>query len=108
MTVTLDLLDLKCMISQSAQLGAAAFQKLLEPTADYVSQRDVRKWLKRIGQEPDILNKMLEQGLVHPQRTGEAVNSKIVYSIVEMLAAISAINIQEKIIKTSNNKQTNE
>ncbi len=101
--MVIELSELKHIIAQSAQLGAAAFQKLLEPTSDYVSQRDVRKWLKRIGQEPDILNKMLEQGLVHPQRMGEAVNSKIVYSIVEMLAAISAINIQEKIIKSNRN-----
>lgn len=103
MTVTLDLLDLKHMIAQSAQLGAAAFQKLLDPTSDYVSQRDVRKWLKRIGQNPDILNKMLAQNLIHPQRTGAAVNSKIVYSKVELLSAISAINFQEKLIKSNQN-----
>lgn len=101
MTVTLELSELKHMFSQAAQLGAAAFQKLLEPTSDYVSQRDVRKWIKRIGHNPDILNKMLEQGLIHPQRTGAAINSKIVYSKVELLSAISAINMQESIIKTN-------
>lgn len=103
MVITLNVLDLKLLIAQAAQLGAAAFQALLEPTSDYVSQRDVRKWLKRIGQEPDILNKMLAQNLIHPQRTGAAVNSKIVYSKVELLSAISAINIQEKIIKSNRN-----
>ena len=101
--MVIELSELKHIIAQAEQLGAAAFQKLLEPTSDYVSQRDVRKWLKRIGQEPDILNKMLAQNLIHPQRTGEAVNSKIIYSKVELLSAISAINIQEKLIKSNQN-----
>lgn len=98
MGITIDIADLRNILAQSAQLGAAAFQKTLEPTSDLISQRDVKKWLKRLGQQPEILRKLEEAGLVHPHRTGEAVNSKIVYSKVEMLSAISAINIQEKII----------
>ena len=90
-------LELKNMIMQCSQIGAAAYQKLLEPTSDYVSQRDVKKWLRRIGQNPEILNKMLESGLIHPQRTGTAINSKIVYSKVEILSAISAINVKESL-----------
>ena len=91
-------LELKNLIMQCSQIGAAAYQKLLEPTSDLISQRDVKKWLKRLGQQPEILRKLEDAGLVHPHRTGEAVNSKIVYSKVELLSAISAINIQEKII----------
>lgn len=91
-------LELKNLIMQCSQIGAAAYQRLLEPTADLISQRDVKKWLKRLGQQPEILKKLEDSGLVRAQRTGEAINSKIVYSKMELLSAISAINIQEKII----------
>lgn len=96
MQVTLSIFDLRCLLAQTAELGAAAFQKRLEPTSDYISQREVKKWLKMMGQ-PDILRDLVKKGLVNAQRTGPSINSKIVYSRLELLTAITAINAHNSI-----------
>ena len=98
MTITISITDLKNLFAEAAELGAAALQRKLEPDSDFVSQRDVKNFLRRIGQDPESLKKMVEDGLVHPERTGAAVNSKIVYSKIEILEAISAINLQKKLL----------
>lgn len=48
-----------------AELGAAASEKKRSPVSDEIKQREAFRWLKTLGYEPNFLEKLEKEGLVH-------------------------------------------
>ncbi len=51
-----------------AELGAAASEKKRSPVSDEIKQREAFRWLKTLGYEPNFLEKLEKEGLVHKKR----------------------------------------
>lgn len=97
--IVLEIYELKNICMDMAELGAAANQKMVEPKADRIKQREVYRWLKSIGQKPCLLEKLVSDGLVHKKRMGKAINSPVCYSKLEIQAALNALKMDEYINK---------
>ena len=99
MMVTLDLFELKDICMQMAELGAAAKKKKRSPISDEIKRREAHRWLKSLGYEPGLLDKMESNGLVHKKRKGASKNSPVMYSKFEIQSAINALRMSEFINK---------
>ena len=99
MMVTLDLFELKDICMQMAELGAAANEKKRSPISDEIKRREAHRWLKSLGYEHGLLDKMESNGLVHKKRKGASKNSPVMYSKFEIQSAINALRMSEFINK---------
>lgn len=99
MTITLDLYELKSICMDMAELGAAANEKRRSPLSDEIKQREAFRWLKSLGHEPAMLERMERDGLVHRRRKGTSRNSPIMYSRLEIQSALNAMKMNGYINK---------
>lgn len=99
MMVTLDLFELKDICMQMAELGAAANEKKRSPISDEIKKREAYRWLKSLGYEPSLLDKMDNNGLIHKKRKGTSKNSPLMYSKFEIQSAINALRMNDFINK---------
>jgi hypothetical protein len=92
--VTISISELKQIIQDASELGAANYARTQAVGNDFISQAKaygefgearVRRWKK--------------MGLVHPVRNGKTINSKIIYSRSELLSVEKAERLQKYIIK---------
>jgi len=88
--IQLDFYELKRLLQEAAELGAAANDKMREPTNDLIKQREAYRWLKSLGKEPILLEKMVNGGLIKKKRMGPAINSPICYSKLEIRSVLSS------------------
>ena len=92
--IILNISDLKQILQDASELGAANYARTQAVGNDFISQAKayaefgesrVRRWKK--------------MDLVHPVRNGKTINSKIIYSRSELLSVEKAERLQELIIK---------
>lgn len=90
--ITLDLYELKNLMVDLSELGAANYAKIQAPGKDMISQREafslfqscrVRRWEKK--------------GLINRVRAGSAKNSKVLYSRAELMAVDRAERLNSAI-----------
>ena len=82
-----------------AELGAAASEKKRSPVSDEIKQREAFRWLKTLGYEPNFLEKLEKEGLVHKNRKGSSRYSPIIYSKFEIQSAINAFKMSKYLNK---------
>lgn len=92
---TLELYEFKNLCMEMAELGAASYIRKTAPAKDLMSQRKAFE----LFQESRV-RRWVTMGIVNPVRGGKAVNSKRLYSNVELMAA----NESEKIKSLINKK----
>lgn len=100
--VTLELYELKTLCSEMAELGAANYIKQTKPCIDLVSQREAY----RIFQEGRV-KRWVQKGIVSGSRGGSSKNSKVLYSMAELLSADKSERINaiiNKPLRTTENK----
>lgn len=94
MAVTMELYELKTLMSEMAALGVARYHKEHAPASDQISQREAY----RLFQEMRV-KRWVEQGLIKPQRNGAALNSKRYYSYAELMEINNAERLKSIINK---------
>ena len=82
MQITLELYELKNLCSEMAELGAANYVKHTKPSVDLISQREAY----RLFQESRV-KRWVERGFITRCRGGESANSKVLYSMADLMAA---------------------
>ena len=82
MQITLELYELKNLCSEMAELGAANYVKQTKPSVDLISQREAY----RLFQESRV-KRWVQKGFITGSRGGRSVNSKVVYSMADLMAA---------------------
>lgn len=84
---------------EMAELGAAASEKKRSPVSDEIKQREAFRWLKTLGYEPGLLEKLEKEGLIHKTRKGASKNSPVIYSKFEIQSAINALKMSKYVNK---------
>lgn len=82
MQITLELYELKNLCSEMAELGAANYVKQTKPSVDLISQREAY----RLFQESRV-KRWMQKGFIKGSRGGSSPNSKVLYSMAELMAA---------------------
>lgn len=82
MRISLELYELKNICLEMAELGAANYVKQTRPSVDLISQREAY----RLFQEGRV-KRWIKLGFVSGSRAGSSSNSKVLYSMAELMAA---------------------
>ena len=64
MKVTLDLYQLKNIISDMVQVGYMNAVKCYEPTKDSISRREVARWFVNMNLDTELIRQMEDVGLI--------------------------------------------
>lgn len=94
MQITLDLYELKNLCSEMAELGAANYVKRTKPSVDLISQREAY----RLFQESRV-KRWVQKGFITRSRGGSSANSKVLYSMADLMAADKSEKINSIINK---------
>lgn len=92
--IQLELYELKNICMEMAELGAANYVKQTKPGEDLISQREAY----RLFQEGRV-RRWVSIGLVSCTRGGSSANSKLLYSMAELMSADKSEKINSLINK---------
>lgn len=90
----MELYELKNIIMEMAEVGAANYAKMISPLTDNLSQREA---YRQFGEAR--VKKWLKEGIIHKVRSGTTIRSKIIYSRAELMAADKSERIFKYITK---------
>ena len=93
----LDIVDISSIISDFVRVGYNAAVKDYDPPQDRLRLAEVKKWLKFRKIEFKAFQELEKKGLIHA-RKGEAVNSPLYYSKVEIQKALATMRLNQLII----------
>lgn len=93
----LDIVDIGSIISDFVRVGYNAAVKDYDPPQDRLRLSEVKKWLKFRRVDFKTFQNLEKKGLIHA-RKGEAVNSPLYYSKVEIQKALATMRLNQLII----------
>lgn len=76
------------IIQQAMYLGQVQYMTMIEPETDKMKQREAKRYLKRRGLDPKVLDEWIDLKLVHRRKEGEG-NSSVWYSLKEIQRQIT-------------------
>lgn len=82
MQVVIDVMQLRHMLREAAELGVANYIKTMRPKDDTVSQREAYRLYGAAR-----VKKWLDDNLVTAMKQGSSENCKMLYSMAELMAA---------------------
>ncbi|WP_314712583.1 hypothetical protein [Prevotella pallens] len=93
----LDIIDIGGIISDFVRVGYNAAVKDYDPPQDRLRLSEVKKWLKFRRVDFKTFQELEKQGLIHT-RKGNAVNSPLYYSKVEIQKAFATMRLNNLFI----------
>lgn len=93
----MDIIDIGSIISDFVRVGYNAAVKDYDPPQDNLRQSEVKKWLKFRNIDFKTFKELEKKGLIHAHK-GEAVNSPLYYSKVEIQKAFATMRLNRLII----------
>lgn len=93
----LDIVEIGSIISDFVRVGYNAAVKDYDPPQDKLRLSEVKKWLKFRKIEFKTFQELEKQGLIHT-RKGNAVNSPLYYSKVEIQKAFATMRLNNLFI----------
>lgn len=76
------------IVQQAMYLGQVQYMTMIEPERDKIKQREARRYLKRRGYEPRLLDEWIQQKLINRRKCGEG-NCAVYYSLREIQRQIT-------------------
>ena len=93
----MDIIDIGGIIADFVRVGYNAAVKDYDPPQDKLRLSEAKKWLKFRKIDFKAFQELEKQGLIHA-RKGEAVNSPLYYSKVEIQEAFATMRLNRLII----------
>lgn len=93
----IDLIEIGGIVADFVRVGYNAAVKDYDPPQDEIRQSEVKKWLKFRKIEFKTFQELEKNGLIHA-RKGDAVNSPLYYSKVEIQKAFATMRLNKLFI----------
>lgn len=93
----MDIIDIGGIIADFVRVGYNAAVKDYDPPQDKLRLSEVKKWLKFRKIDFKTFQELEKQGLIHA-RKGEAINSPLYYSKVEIQKAFATMRLNRLMI----------
>lgn len=91
----MSLQELHHFIVSAVDAGVQCYRREIEPESDRIKQSDAKRYLRKIGIQPVMLQKWVNARLLTPVKTGEAQNSAVWYSLAEIKSVVSSIELKK-------------
>lgn len=87
--------DIKLIVSSAISMGMALYAKIHQPEDDRIGMREAIRYMKCIGidNSRQLLEKWIADGKLKAMKGGDAPNSKMKISFVELQREILEMNI---------------
>ncbi|WP_270769090.1 hypothetical protein [Segatella buccae] len=85
--------ELGGIIADFVRVGYNSAVADYDPPQDRIRLSEVKKWLKFRRIEFKTFQSLVDKGLIHPRRSGSAVNSPLVYSKAEIQKALATMRV---------------
>ena len=90
----IELKDLLNFVSDAVDAGVQKYIRSCDPGADYIKQREAKRYLQRIGFRPAMLQKWVDSGLLTPVKSGDSDNSPVIYSLADIKQVVSSVRLK--------------
>ena len=87
--------DIKLIVSSAVSMGMALYAKIHQPEDDRIGMREAIRYMKCIGVDNSrqLLDKWIAEEKLQARKNGDAPNSKMKISFVELQREILEMNI---------------
>ena len=86
--------DLLEFVSRAVDAGVQSYIKSIEPTADFIKQREAKRYIAKLGYKPAMLQRWVNGGLLTHVKTGDSHSSPVLYSLTEIKTLISSLRLK--------------
>lgn len=93
--MNIELKELLSLITEAVDAGVQSYIKSIEPTADFIKQREAKRYIAKLGYKPAMLQRWVNGGLLTPVKTGEAQNAVVLYSLSDIKTLISTLRLKD-------------
>ncbi len=76
--------DLRRIISTAVDVGVQKYIRTTEPENDKMTQSEAQRYIEKLGYQPVMLTKWVNEDLLRPVKTGNSRTSRVVYSLSEI------------------------
>lgn len=96
--------DLLSFVTAAVDAGVQRYMKSVEPDADWVKLSEAKRYVKRLGYKPVMVQRWTDARLLTPIKTGERQNSSVRYSLADIKTLISSLKLKIITNKTENDR----
>jgi hypothetical protein len=95
----ISLTELSNIIASSVDVGVQSYIRTNDPDRDRIKQSEAKRYLARLGFQPVMLKKWVDDSLLTPIKVGDAQNSAVWYSLAEIKKLVFSIRTHQIIVK---------
>lgn len=92
--MNIELKELLSLMTEAVDAGVQSYIKSIEPTADFIKQREAKRYIAKLGYKPAMLQQWVNGGLLTPVKTGDSQSSPVIYSLTEIKTLISSLRLK--------------
>lgn len=96
---TVSLQDIHKMLKAAISAGVQDYIRETDPCSDRIKQSEANRYVRRMGFQPTLIDKLTAAGMLHPVKACTAQNGAVWYSLAEVKSAIASIRIGEVLNK---------
>lgn len=86
--MTIGIEQIQTLIADAVQIGYMEAVKAYEPSADDLKAKDIHTWCKAVFGSHARVARLIRAGIIKPYRKGDAKNSALYYSKVDIKKAL--------------------
>lgn len=95
----ISLTELSNIIASSVDVGVQSYIRTNDPDRDRIKQSEAKRYLARLGFQPVMLKKWVDESLLTPIKVGDSQNSAVWYSLAEIKKLVFSIRTHQIIVK---------
>ncbi|MBQ8051665.1 MAG: hypothetical protein IJ197_08870 [Bacteroidaceae bacterium] len=86
--------ELQDIIANSVEMGIQQYVRNAAPTSDRISQSEAKRYIKRLGFKPVMLQKWVDAGLIEGYKNGTNRNDIRYYSMTKLKGVLSSLRLK--------------
>lgn len=95
-------LQLRQLMEAAGKAALREYMRELYPESDLLTERKAKDFMSIHGERPSLLRKLVENGDVHPQRSGRSANSAKMYRRSELETVLQARHLAKTTFRPVN------
>jgi len=89
--------QLNKIVAHAVDIGMHLHQRLIEPDSDRITQSEAKRYIKRLGYQPVMINKWAKAGLLNGHKTSNQQSAIVYYSLTELKTLLTTLQLKDYI-----------
>lgn len=92
--------DLLAFVSEAVDAGVQRYMKSCDPQTDLIKQAEAKRYIRRLGYRPVMLQRWVDARLLTPVKTGDAQNAAVMYSLSDIKTLVSSLRLKGMTVRS--------